>query len=209
MMLKDLSVKDFVAETASDSPAPGGGSVSALAAAQAAALLGMVANLTVKSKNYTDVHEEMKPLVDVLAKYHEEFTDFIDKDANSFNGVIDAFKLPKSTDEEKAARSAKIQEEYKNAANVPFTVGMKAVELIDYAEKLVEKGNKNAITDVGVGVLNIKLAVTGAFYNVKINLGSIKDEAYVKDLKEKMAKTLKEVDERIAPIVKQVEAEIE
>lgn len=209
MMLKDLSVKDFVAETASDSPAPGGGSVSALAAAQAAALLGMVANLTVKSKNYTDVHEEMKPLVDELAKYHEEFTDFIDKDANSFNGVIDAFKLPKSTDEEKAARSAKIQEEYKNAANVPFTVGMKAVELIDYAEKLVEKGNKNAITDVGVGVLNIKLAVTGAFYNVKINLGSIKDEAYVKDLKDKMAKTLKEVDERIAPIVKQVEAEIE
>lgn len=209
MMLKDLSVKDFVAETASDSPAPGGGSVSALAAAQAAALLGMVANLTVKSKNYTDVHEEMKPLVDVLAKYHEEFTDFIDKDANSFNGVIDAFKLPKSTDEEKAARSAKIQEEYKNAANVPFTVGMKAVELIDYAEKLVEKGNKNAITDVGVGVLNIKLAVTGAFYNVKINLGSIKDEAYVKDLKEKMAKTLKDVDERIAPIVKKVEAEIE
>lgn len=209
MMLKDLSVKDFVAETASDSPAPGGGSVSALAAAQAAALLGMVANLTVKSKNYTDVHEEMKPLVDELAKYHEEFTDFIDKDANSFNGVIDAFKLPKSTDEEKAARSAKIQEEYKNAANVPFTVGMKTVELIDYAEKLVEKGNKNAITDVGVGVLNIKLAVTGAFYNVKINLGSIKDEAYVKDLKDKMAKTLKKVDERIAPIVKQVEAEIE
>ena len=209
MMLKDLSVKDFVAETASDSPAPGGGSVSALAAAQAAALLGMVANLTVKSKNYTDVHEEMKPLVDELAKYHEEFTDFIDKDANSFNGVIDAFKLPKSTDEEKAARSEKIQEEYKNAANVPFTVGMKTVELIDYAEKLVEKGNKNAITDVGVGVLNIKLAVTGAFYNVKINLGSIKDEAYVKDLKDKMAKTLKEVDERIAPIVKQVEAEIE
>ena len=209
MMLKDLSVKDFVAETASDSPAPGGGSVSALAAAQAAALLGMVANLTEKSKNYTDVHEEMKPLVDELAKYHEEFTDFIDKDANSFNGVIDAFKLPKSTDEEKAARSAKIQEEYKNAANVPFTVGMKTVELIDYAEKLVEKGNKNAITDVGVGVLNIKLAVTGAFYNVKINLGSIKDEAYVKDLKDKMAKTLKEVDERIAPIVKQVEAEIE
>ena len=86
---------------------------------------------------------------------------------------------------------------------------MKTVELIDYAEKLVEKGNKNAITDVGVGVLNIKLAVTGAFYNVKINLGSIKDEAYVKDLKDKMAKTLKEVDERIAPIVKQVEAEIE
>ncbi|WP_138160291.1 cyclodeaminase/cyclohydrolase family protein [Peptoniphilus catoniae] len=207
-MLKDLSVKDFVAETASDSPAPGGGSVSALAAAQAAALLAMVANLTVKSKNYESVHEEVKPLIGELEAFEKEFVDFIDKDANSFNGVMKAFKLPKETEEEKAARSAKIQEEYKNAANIPLTVGLKTIELIPYAEKLLEIGNKNAITDVGVGVLNIKLAVTGAFYNVKINLGSIKDEAYVKDLKDKMAKSLEDLDKRIAPILEKVEAEI-
>ncbi|MDO5040670.1 MAG: cyclodeaminase/cyclohydrolase family protein [Peptoniphilus sp.] len=207
-MLKDLSVQEFVAETASDSPAPGGGSVSALGAAQAAALLGMVANLTIKSKKYEAVHEEMKPLAAELKALEEKFVEFIDKDANSFNGVMAAFKLPKETEEEKQQRSAKIQEEYKNAANVPFTVGMETLKLIDYAEKLVEKGNLNAITDVGVGVLNIKLAVTGAFYNVKINLGSIKDEVYVKETKEKMAKALEEVEKRTAPILEKVEAEI-
>ncbi|CDZ74359.1 Formiminotetrahydrofolate cyclodeaminase [Peptoniphilus sp. ING2-D1G] len=207
-MLKDLSVKEFVAETASDSPAPGGGSVSALGAAQAAALLGMVANLTVKSKKYEEVHEEIKPLVDELKALEEKFIDFIDKDANSFNGVMEAFKLPKETEEEKKQRSAKIQEEYKNAANVPLTVGLETLKLIDYAEKLAEKGNLNAITDVGVGVLNIKLAVVGAFYNVKINLGSIKDEAYVQETKETMAKALEEVEKRTEPILEKVEAEI-
>ncbi len=207
-MLKDLSVKEFVAETASDSPAPGGGSVSALGAAQAAALLGMVANLTVKSKKYEEVHEEIRPLVDELKALEEKFIDFIDKDANSFNGVMEAFKLPKETEEEKKQRSAKIQEEYKNAANVPLTVGLETLKLIDYAEKLAEKGNLNAITDVGVGVLNIKLAVVGAFYNVKINLGSIKDEAYVQETKETMAKALEEVEKRTEPILEKVEAEI-
>ncbi|MGO1580452.1 MAG: cyclodeaminase/cyclohydrolase family protein [Peptoniphilaceae bacterium] len=207
-MLKDLSVKDFVAETASDSPAPGGGSVSALAAAQAAALLGMVANLTVKSKKYEEVHEEMKPLISELKAYEEEFVDFIDRDANSFNGVMEAFKMPKETEEEKAARTEKIQAEYKNAANVPLSVGLKAMELLKYAEILVEKGNKNAITDVGVGLLNLKLAVTGAFYNVKINLGSIKDAEYVENLKKQMEEALKEVEKRTAPMLEKVESEI-
>lgn len=207
-MLKDLSVKDFVAETASDSPAPGGGSVSALAAAQAAALLGMVANLTVKSKKYEEVHEEMKPLISELKAYEEEFVDFIDRDANSFNGVMEAFKMPKETEEEKAARTEKIQTEYKNAANVPLSVGLKAMELLKYAEILVEKGNKNAITDVGVGLLNLKLAVTGAFYNVKINLGSIKDAEYVENLKKQMEEALKEVEKRTAPMLEKVESEI-
>ncbi|RVU55510.1 cyclodeaminase/cyclohydrolase family protein [Anaerosphaera multitolerans] len=208
-MLKDLSVKDFVAETASDSPAPGGGSVSALGAAQAAALLGMVANLTVKSKKYEELHEEMAEIAKKCKKYEEDFVEDIDRDANSFNGVMKAFKMPKETDEEKAARSAKIQEEYKNAANVPLSVGLKTIELLDIAEVLAEKGNPNAITDVGVGVLNIKLAVTGAFYNVKINLGSIKDEAYVADLKNQMSEALATVDERADKILKTVESMIE
>jgi len=208
-MLKDLSVKDFVAETASDSPAPGGGSVSALAAAQAAALLGMVANLTVKSKKYEELHEEMAEIAKKCKKYEEDFVEDIDRDANSFNGVMKAFKMPKETDEEKAARSAKIQEEYKNAANVPLSVGLKTLELLDIAEVLAEKGNPNAITDVGVGILNLKLAATGAFYNVKINLGSIKDEAYVADLKKQMKEALATVENRTDSILKTVESMIE
>lgn len=204
-MLKDLSVQEFVAETASDSPAPGGGSVAALAGAQAAALLGMVANLTVKSKKYAEVHEEMAKIADEYKEYEAKFVDFIDKDANSFNGVMAAFKLPKETDEEKAARKAKIQEEYKKAADVPFTVGKTAAELLNKAEILIEEGNSNAITDVGVGVLNIKLAVTGAFYNVKINLGSIKDEEYVANRKKEMAEIIESVTKKADELLVKVE----
>ncbi|EFI41544.1 MULTISPECIES: cyclodeaminase/cyclohydrolase family protein [Peptoniphilus] len=208
-MLRDLTVKGFVEETYSDSPAPGGGSVAALAAAQAAALLGMVANLTIKSKKYEAVHEEMKSIAEECKKYQDDFVEDIDRDSNSFNGVMAAFKMPKDTDEEKAARSAKIQEEYKNAANVPLSVGLKTLNLLSIAEVLVEKGNSNAITDVGVGLLNLKLAATGAFYNVKINLGSIKDEAYVEELKKKMRDALKEIDEKTAPLLEKVESMIE
>lgn len=204
-MLKDLSVKDFVAETASDSPAPGGGSVSALAAAQAAALLGMVANLTVKSKKYEEIHEEMAELAKKCKSYELDFVEDIDKDANSFNSVMEAFKMPKETDEEKKARTAKIQEGYKKAAKVPFEVGKKAIELLDIADILVAKGNTNAITDVGVGVLNIKLATTGAFYNVKINLGSIKDEEFVNELKKEMKDLLEIVEKRADIILEKVE----
>ncbi len=208
-MLKTLTVEGFVAETSSDSPAPGGGSVSALAAAQAAALFGMVANLTVRSKKYVDVHEEMQKLADELKEIELDFVEDIDRDSNSFNGVMAAFKLPKETDEEKAIRSKSIQAEYKNAANVPFQVGLKTLKLLDYAKILVEKGNKNAITDIGVGVLNLKLAIRGAFYNVKINLGSIKDQEFVEETKKTMKEALAKVEAETAPLLDAVEAEIE
>ncbi|EGY79461.1 cyclodeaminase/cyclohydrolase family protein [Peptoniphilus indolicus] len=208
-MLKELTVAGFVAETSSDSPAPGGGSVSALAAAQAAALLGMVANLTVKSKKYEAVHEEMQKYAEELKELELDFVEDIDRDSNSFNGVMAAFKLPKETDEEKAIRTKTIQEEYKKAANVPLQVGLKTLKLLDYAGVLIEKGNSNAITDVGVGLLNLKLAVRGAFYNVKINLGSIKDEAFVADTKKQMAEALEKVEAVTAPLLEKIEAEIE
>ncbi|MDY2987759.1 MAG: cyclodeaminase/cyclohydrolase family protein [Peptoniphilus sp.] len=208
-MLKELTVAGFVAETSSDSPAPGGGSVSALAAAQAAALLGMVANLTVKSKKYEAVHEEMQKYAEELKELELDFVEDIDRDSNSFNGVMAAFKLPKETDEEKAVRTKTIQEEYKKAASVPLQVGLKTLKLLDYAGVLIEKGNSNAITDVGVGLLNLKLAVRGAFYNVKINLGSIKDEAFVADTKKQMAEALEKVEAVTAPLLEKIEAAIE
>lgn len=209
MELKNLTVKEFVAETASNSPAPGGGSVSALAAAQAAALMGMVANLTVASDKYTDVHEEMQKIADELKVLEEDFVEDIDRDSNSFNGVMAAFKMPKETDEEKAARSAKIQEEYKNAANVPLEVGMKTLKLMEYTEALIERGNTNAITDVGVGILNARLAMRGAFYNVKINLGSIKDEEYKEELRNKMKDALAEMDKKAEEALEKVEKAID
>ena len=109
----------------------------------------------------------------------------------------------------KAIRTKTIQEEYKKAANVPLQVGLKTLKLLDYAGVLIEKGNSNAITDVGVGLLNLKLAVRGAFYNVKINLGSIKDEAFVADTKKQMAEALEKVEAVTAPLLEKIEAEIE
>lgn len=185
-MLKDLNIVEFANETASDSPAPGGGSIAALNAAIAASLLSMVANLTIGKKRYADVNDRMEELVPELNKYKDEFVEGIDKDSDSFNGVIAAMKLPKETEEEKKARSEKIQEGYKEAIAVPLGLGTKVVELYDYARELAETGNTNAITDVAVAAINIKAAVEGAFLNVIINLNSLKDEAYRHELEEKM-----------------------
>lgn len=185
-MLKDLNIVEFANETASDSPAPGGGSIAALNAAIAASLLSMVANLTIGKKRYADVNDRMEELVPELNKYKDEFVEGIDKDSDSFNGVIAAMKLPKETEEEKKVRSEKIQEGYKEAIAVPLGLGTKVVELYDYARELAETGNTNAITDVAVAAINIKAAVEGAFLNVIINLNSLKDEAYRHELEEKM-----------------------
>ena len=208
-MLKDMTVTGFIEELASDSPAPGGGSIAALSAAQTAGLFAMVCALTVGNKKYADAKEEMEGYIPELKEYEKFFIDAIDHDANSFNGVIAAFKMPKETDEEKAARKEAIQTEYKNAANVPFSTGMKAMELIKYAEPLIVRGNQNAITDVGAGLHCLRSAVVVAFYNVKINLGSIKDEAYVAEKCREMDEALKELDTKISAYIAKVEAALE
>lgn len=208
-MLKDMTVTGFIEELASDSPAPGGGSIAALSAAQTAGLFAMVCALTVGNKKYADAKEEMEGYIPELQEYEKFFIDAIDHDANSFNGVIAAFKMPKETDEEKAARKEAIQTEYKNAANVPFSTGMKAMELIKYAEPLIVRGNQNAITDVGAGLHCLRSAVVVAFYNVKINLGSIKDEAYVAEKCREMDEALKELDTKISACIAKVEAALE
>lgn len=194
-MLKDLNIVEFADETASNSPAPGGGSIAALNAAMAASLLAMVGNLTVGKKKYMDFSPRAEEIAKACAEYKDKFVDAIDKDANSFNGVMDAMKMPKETEEEKAARSEKIQKEYKVAIEVPLSLGRGVTELYPFAKELAENGNANAITDVAVALINIKAAAEGAFLNVKINLNSLKDEAYRKSLEEKMAKTLDEVNE--------------
>ncbi|MDD7732843.1 MAG: cyclodeaminase/cyclohydrolase family protein [Firmicutes bacterium] len=208
MELRHLTLTDFVRELGSNSPAPGGGSVAALASAQSAALFAMVAELTAQSPKYTDVKEEMEAMARELHALQDHFLEEVDNDANSFNGVMAAFRMPKDTDEEKQARREKIQAEYKNAANVPYGVGARAAELTKYAPILLEKGNTNAITDLGLGVHNLRMAVVGAFYNVKINLGSIKDQAYVEEKKSSMATILAKVEEETRPIIQAVEEAI-
>jgi len=207
-MLKDLNIVEFADETASNSPAPGGGSIAALNASMAASLLAMVAGLTVGKKKYMDVSERMEELQTELNKYKDEFVEGIDRDANSFNGVMDAMKLPKETDEEKELRSEKIQEGYKAAIEVPLGLGTKVTELYDYARELAEKGNSNAITDVAVALLNIKAAVEGAFLNVIINLNSLKNQDYRRELEEKMDSVRKIVDKNHEEIMKIVDEKL-
>lgn len=204
-MLRELSVKDFIYETASDSPAPGGGSISALSAASAAALIEMVTNLTIGKKGYEEVEAEMKEVQEKAAKLKEKFVNYIDEDSDSFNKIMAAFKMPKDTDEQKKERTAKVQDAFKGASTTPFNVGKDAFELLELAQKVIEKGNSNAVTDGACAAMQARASVHGAFYNVKINLGSIKDEVFVKEMTEKV----KELESKVDQIEKDILAKVE
>lgn len=179
MILTDLTVKGFLAETAGQEPVPGGGSISALNGSIAAALSEMVANLTIGKKKYVEVEDEMKEIAVQAAAIQKELILDIDRDSDAYNKVFAAFKLPKETDEEKAYRSAQIQEMTKFAASVPMEVARRVSGLLPLIEAVVAKGNQNAITDGCVAMMCARTAIIGALLNVRINLTSIKDEAFV------------------------------
>lgn len=204
MELRKLTVEGFINETASSSPAPGGGSIAALNASSSAALIAMVANLTLGKEKYAAVEGDMKEVAAKATALKDDFLALIDEDSNAFNKIMAAFKMPKDTDEAKKARGAAIQDATKGAALVPFKVGQKANELFALAETVITKGNQNAITDGAVAAMNARAAVRGAFLNVKINLGSIKDTLFVEDLKKRMAEIEKEVDAREKALLDQV-----
>lgn len=180
MILTDLTVKGFLAETAGQEPVPGGGSISALNGSIAAALAEMVANLTIGKKKYAEVEAEMQTIATEAAAIQKELVLDIDRDSDAYNKVFAAFKLPKETDEEKAARSAQIQEMTKYAASVPMEVARRVHSLLPLIEAVVAKGNQNAITDGCVAMMCARTAIIGALLNVRINLTSIKDEDFVK-----------------------------
>lgn len=185
MMLKELKVTDFINELASNSPAPGGGSVAALSASLASALCSMVCNLTVGKKCYNELAEDKKALVDdtlnVTDKFKTEFLELMDKDSNEFLKLMDAFKLPKNTDEEKAVRSKKISEANVAVLNSPLETAKHAYEIYHYILIACTYGNKNAASDAGVAALLTQAAIEGAVLNVRINIPGIKDEKLVKE----------------------------
>jgi methenyltetrahydrofolate cyclohydrolase len=201
-MLANLSCVQFLDQLASNEPVPGGGSVAALSAGISASLASMVANLTIGKKKYVEVEEEMKVIAERMNAMKEAFVLFIDKDANSFDDVMKAFKLPKETDEEKAARTVAIEESYKLAASVPLAVAKSAAEMFDMIEVTVVKGNQNAVTDGMVAAMMARTAILGALLNVKINLTGISDAAYVevvsKEVQELEALAIKREGEILA-----------
>lgn len=199
-----MTVAGFIDELASDSPAPGGGSVSALNGAIAAALTSMVGNLTIGKKKYADVEEEMRKIVSRVSEIQKELLEAVDKDSDAFNVVFAAFKWPKETEEEKEARSAEIQRGTKIAADVPMRVAEKAAELMPLIEKVIMKGNQNSITDACCAMMACRYAVIGALLNVRINLGSIKDETFVKEHADRAAELEKKVNETEQKILSHV-----
>ena len=182
MKLTALSVGDFIQAVASNAPAPGGGSVSAFAAANGAALLCMVAKLTIGKKKYAEFDGVQREILEKASVLMDKFVGLIDTDTEAFNKVSAVFSMPKDTEEEKKARQDAMQEALKHAAKVPLEVMENCLSALKLTFNAVGKSNTSAASDLGVAALGLGAGVKGAWLNVKINLTSIKDEEFVEKL---------------------------
>lgn len=196
-----MTVKGLLDVTAGKDPVPGGGSISALSGSIAAALTEMVAGLTIGKKKYAEVEEQMKQLAERVQQIRQQLILDVDRDSEAYNVVFAAFQMPKETDEEKAARSAQIQEATKIAANVPMEVARRVYSLLSDIEEVVSNGNQNAVTDGCVAMMSARNAIIGALFNVRINLTSIKDEQFVADMTAEADRLEREVIEREAKVI--------
>lgn len=183
--LADLTITGFADETASESPAPGGGSISAYMGALGVALGTMVANLSSHKRGWDDRWEEFSNWAEKGMKYQMELIRLVDEDTDAFNKIMDAFSLPKKSDIEKDIRKKAIQEATKNAILVPFKVMETAYKSMEIVKAMAETGNPNSVSDAGVGALALRSCVKGAFLNVKINASGLDDKAFVDDILKK------------------------
>ncbi|AAK80266.1 formiminotetrahydrofolate cyclodeaminase [Clostridium acetobutylicum] len=192
-MLQDISIEEFIKELASEKPTPGGGGAAALSAALSAALNCMVFNFTVGKKVYENYDKETKKLINSSLEKSDKLKDYflcgIDKDAEAFSKIINSYKLPQSTEEEKAYRHKCIQEASKFAAKVPEDVANNARELFELIWISAKLGNKNLITDAGAAAIMAEAAIETSILNIKINIGSIED----KELKARLEKTCRDL----------------
>ncbi len=184
--MEKVTLEQFTLQVASNDPAPGGGSVSALAGAQSAALLDMYCRLSLGKKGLEEVQKMMGSTSERASTLTQQLLKDVESDTEAFNDVVKAFKLPKETDEQKKARSASIQAAFEGAARVPIDVAACCLRVLELVSTVVGKGNNSAISDIGVANLQAWAGLQGAAYNVEINLGSIKDEEVVKELKERI-----------------------
>jgi glutamate formiminotransferase/formiminotetrahydrofolate cyclodeaminase len=171
--LVGMTNREFVDELSTDSPAPGGGSVAALCAAQAAALCAMVANLTVGRAGHEDVQDRVKEIAEICQEHKDAFLAAIDEDTEAFNAVMDGFRLPRKTEAQQRARDQAVAAATRQATRVPLTVLERIVPLLEVVEEIVEKGNPNSLSDTGVAALTARCGAEGAFYNILINLASL------------------------------------
>jgi len=175
-MIKDQKIKTFLDTLASKSSTPGGGSVAALTAAMSSALVSMVGNLTLGKEKYTEVENDIKNILGESETLRNEFENLIEEDIEAFNQFMAVLKLPKDTLEQKEYRKQQMQEALFQAANVPLRVAYKCKELLNICLEIARLGNKNVISDAGVGAVLAQAAFDSALLNVKVNLGMIKSE---------------------------------
>ena len=207
-MLTEKTVTQFLDELASNSPAPGGGSVAALAGAAGAALASMVCKLTIGKKKYADVQDEMTHVLQQTEELRKELTLLIDKDTEAFNTVMAAFSLPKGTDQEQAARSEAIQEATKSATLVPLQVMKVCDKAMTHALIVAQKGNKNSASDAGVAALMLRAGCAGAALNVRINLRSLNDADFVRQISQQYSGILQNVENMTREVLAAVDQSI-
>jgi len=176
--LLDMRLSEFANETASESPAPGGGSVAAYAATMGVSLATMVANLSAHKRGWDDRWEVFSEVAVRGMELQRQLMLLVDADTAAFNGIMEAYGLPKSTDDQKAIRAAAIQAATKHAIEVPMRVARLANEAMEVAREMADSGNPNSITDAGVGAMAIRTGVKGAILNAQVNLQDLKDEDY-------------------------------
>ncbi len=207
--LVDMTVTGFANETASESPAPGGGSISAYAGVLGASLGTMVANLSSHKRGWDDRWEEFSDWAEKGQKIKDKLLHLVDEDTRAFNKIMDAFGLPKKTDEEKAERAKAIQEASKYAMEVPYQVMETAFQSFELLKAMAETGNPNSVSDAGVGALSTLTAVEGAFLNVKINAQGIDDKDFANNLIKKAEEILEKSRKAKEEIIGIVERKIE
>lgn len=191
-MLIQMKVTDFLAELGSNSPAPGGGSISALAGALGGALTTMVCRLTIGNSKYAEVEGEIETILAEGERLAAWLTQAVDADTEAFNQVMAAYKLPKETPTEKTARSEAIQKAMQQAAELPLAVADCCSKILGLANRVLTIGNANAASDAAVAGLMAHAGLHGAIYNVKINLSSLKDETLVQQLQTKVKAILEQ-----------------
>lgn len=204
--LVKMDLKSFADETASESPAPGGGSIAAYIGALGVSLATMVANLSSHKRGWDERWEEFSNYADEGQKLKDKLLWLVDEDTNSFNKIMDAFKLPKGTEEEKALRSKAIQDATKYAIEIPYQVMETSMKSFNLIKKMAEIGNPNSVSDAGVGALCARSAVLGAYLNVKINVADLKDANFKEEILSKadaLAKQAQEMENEILEIVHQ------
>ncbi|HIH29461.1 MAG TPA: cyclodeaminase/cyclohydrolase family protein [Thermoplasmata archaeon] len=199
------NIKMFLDEVASSSPAPGGGSVAALAGALGAALTSMVCNLTKAKQGYEEVQDEIAEVLEKSEELRKDLTDLIDKDTDAFNEVMKALQMPKETEEQKEQRRTILQTAFKQAAEIPLETARKCVQILHVAHIVAEKGNKNSISDAAVSALMAQTGVQAAMLNVRINLSSIKDPDYVQQVTTELHELLQNAMQKSTEILNIVE----